>query len=114
MLQRHKILQWHKNPGNILQILSYTDLQKVPTLYVHSMTGLIRAHHLMPHLISDSPRLRSESDGSSNSSHSHTTSLKWGSDGELSDLDLQRILGLLSQVDPVAEALVAHRNDSAV
>jgi hypothetical protein len=40
-----------------------------------------------------------------------TTALKWGSDGELSDLDLQRILGLLSQVDPVAEALMAHRSD---
>jgi hypothetical protein len=25
------------------------------------------------------------------------TSLKWGNDGELSELDLQRILGLLSQ-----------------
>lgn len=40
-----------------------------------------------------------------------TTSLKWGSDGELSELDLQRILGLLSQADPVAEALMAHRDD---
>jgi hypothetical protein len=37
----------------------------------------------------------------------NSTALKWGSDGELSDLDLQRILGLLSQVDPVAEALLA-------
>jgi hypothetical protein len=36
----------------------------------------------------------------------NSTALKWGSDGELSDLDLQRILGLLSQVDPVAEALM--------
>ncbi len=36
----------------------------------------------------------------------NSTALKWGSDGELSDLDLQRILGLLSQVDPVARALV--------
>ncbi len=41
-----------------------------------------------------------------------TTSLKWGSDGELSELDLQRILGLLSQADPVAEALMAHRDDA--
>lgn len=40
------------------------------------------------------------------------TSLKWGSDGELSDLDLQRILALLSQADPVAEALVGNRCDS--
>ena len=39
------------------------------------------------------------------------TSLKWGSDGELSDLDLQRILNLLSQSDPVAEALVGNRYD---
>ena len=37
----------------------------------------------------------------------NSTALKWGSDGELSDLDLQRILGLLCQVDPVAEALMA-------
>ena len=36
----------------------------------------------------------------------NSTALKWRSDGELSDLDLQRILGLLSQVDPVARALV--------
>jgi hypothetical protein len=37
----------------------------------------------------------------------NSTALKWGDDGELSDLDLQRILRLLSQADPVAEALVA-------
>jgi hypothetical protein len=37
----------------------------------------------------------------------NSTSLKWGSDGELSDLDLQRILTLLSQVDPLAEALIS-------
>ncbi|MFM7734220.1 MAG: hypothetical protein ACKO6F_12335 [Cyanobium sp.] len=37
----------------------------------------------------------------------NSTSLKWGSDGELSDLDLQRILNLLSQADPVAEALIS-------
>jgi hypothetical protein len=41
------------------------------------------------------------------------TSLKWGNDGELSELDLQRILGLLSQVDPVAEALIESRSDVA-
>jgi hypothetical protein len=41
------------------------------------------------------------------------TSLKWGSDGELSELDLQRILGLLTQVDPVAEALMAPPNDAS-
>lgn len=35
------------------------------------------------------------------------TSLKWSSDGELSELDLKRILNLLSQADPVAEALMA-------
>ena len=39
----------------------------------------------------------------------NSTALKWGRDGELSDLDLQRILNLLSQVDPVAEALVSSR-----
>lgn len=43
----------------------------------------------------------------------HTTSLKWGSDGELSELDLQRILGLLSQADPVAEALIAHHESGS-
>ncbi len=40
------------------------------------------------------------------------TSLKWGRDGELSDLDLQRILSLLSQADPVAEALIAQSVES--
>jgi hypothetical protein len=43
----------------------------------------------------------------------NSTSLKWGSDGELSELDLQRILGLLSQVDPVAEALIEGRSEAA-
>lgn len=49
--------------------------------------------------------------------HSHTTdqqnstALKWGDDGELSDLDLQRILKLLSQADPVAEALISASQD---
>jgi hypothetical protein len=57
-----------------------------------------------------SPSIRSDS---TTSGELHTTSLKWGSDGELSELDLQRILGLLSQADPVAEALMAHRIDSA-
>ena len=36
----------------------------------------------------------------------NSTSLKWGEDGELSRLDLERILALISQSDPVAEALV--------
>ncbi|MBM5815137.1 MAG: hypothetical protein VKP63_10955 [Cyanobacteriota bacterium] len=36
----------------------------------------------------------------------NSTALKWGDDGELSELDLQRILRLLSEADPVAEALV--------
>lgn len=43
----------------------------------------------------------------------NSTSLKWGNDGELSELDLQRILGLLSQADPVAEALMADRPEAA-
>jgi hypothetical protein len=43
----------------------------------------------------------------------NSTALKWGNDGELSELDLQRILGLLSQADPVAEALIGHRSDAA-
>ena len=49
----------------------------------------------------------SESSSSFTTDQLNSTALKWGSDGELSDLDLQRILGLLSQVDPVAEALLA-------
>lgn len=44
----------------------------------------------------------------------NSTSLKWGQDGELSDLDLQRILGLLSQADPVAEALMSSPLDGSV
>jgi hypothetical protein len=44
----------------------------------------------------------------------NSTSLKWGQDGELSDLDLQRILGLLSQADPVAEALMSSSLDGSV
>ncbi len=43
----------------------------------------------------------------------NSTSLKWGNDGELSELDLQRILGLLSQADPVAEALMEGRSEAA-
>ncbi|MDM7953295.1 MAG: hypothetical protein QUV07_08800 [Cyanobium sp. CZS 25K] len=43
----------------------------------------------------------------------NSTSLKWGNDGELSELDLQRILGLLSQADPVAEALMESRSEAA-
>lgn len=42
----------------------------------------------------------------------NSTALKWGDNGELSDLDLQRILKLLSQVDPVAEALISSSEDS--
>jgi hypothetical protein len=36
----------------------------------------------------------------------NSTSLKWCRDGELSRLDFERILDLLVQSDPVAEALV--------
>jgi hypothetical protein len=43
----------------------------------------------------------------------NSTALKWGDDGELSQLDLQRILKLLSQVDPVAEALMAPPSDAS-
>lgn len=41
-----------------------------------------------------------------------TSSLKWRQDGELSELDLQRILTLLSQVDPVAGALIEPTRES--
>lgn len=41
----------------------------------------------------------------------NSTSLKWCQDGELSKLDLARILDLLSQADPVAEALISERCD---
>lgn len=43
----------------------------------------------------------------------NSTALKWSSDGELSPLDLRRILDLLSQVDPVAEALISDRRDAS-
>lgn len=42
----------------------------------------------------------------------NSTALKWGDNGELSELDLQRILKLLSQADPVAEALVSSSETS--
>lgn len=42
----------------------------------------------------------------------NSTALKWSENGELSPLDLDRILQLLSQADPVAEALVK-RSESA-
>lgn len=41
----------------------------------------------------------------------NSTALKWGSDGELSELDQQRILQLLCQADPVAESLISGLND---
>jgi hypothetical protein len=34
-----------------------------------------------------------------------STTLKWASDGELSALDLERILARLTAVDPAAQAL---------
>ncbi|MEB3352378.1 MAG: hypothetical protein VKM01_08660 [Cyanobacteriota bacterium] len=37
----------------------------------------------------------------------NSTALKWGDDGELSAPDLQRILQLLTQADPVAESLLS-------
>lgn len=40
-----------------------------------------------------------------------TCSLKWQQDGELSELDLHRIIALLTEVDPVAEALIAQSSD---
>jgi hypothetical protein len=40
-------------------------------------------------------------------SHPSCTALKWAEDGELSPLDLERILQLLSQADPVAQALLS-------
>ena len=36
----------------------------------------------------------------------NSTALKWGSDGELSELDFDRIMHLLTQSDPAAEALI--------
>ena len=44
----------------------------------------------------------------------NSTALKWGSDGELSELDLKRILGLLHQADPVAEGLLNQSSDTAI
>jgi hypothetical protein len=54
-----------------------------------------------------SESMRSASAPSRGTDQLNSTSLKWGSDGELSELDLQRILNLLSQADPVAEALIS-------
>jgi hypothetical protein len=39
------------------------------------------------------------------------TSLKWSSDGELTRQDLDQILSLLTQADPVAEALLGCSGD---
>lgn len=44
---------------------------------------------------------------SSRPTHPSCTALKWAEDGELSPLDLERILQLLSQADPVAQALLS-------
>lgn len=41
----------------------------------------------------------------------NSTCLKWGDDGELCELDLARIIDLLSRVDPLAEALVSDRSE---
>jgi hypothetical protein len=43
-----------------------------------------------------------------------STVLKWSSDGELSALDLQRLVDLLQQTDPVAEALLQHCHFNAL
>ncbi len=43
-----------------------------------------------------------------------STSLKWSEDGELSELDLTRILKMLSQADPVAESLIRDRFETEV
>lgn len=58
----------------------------------------------MTHTPGSSPRTASSS--TPRTDQLNGTSLKWSSDGELSELDLQRILSLLSQADPVAEALI--------
>jgi hypothetical protein len=58
-----------------------------------------------------SETMRSASAPSRSTDQLNSTSLKWGSDGELSELDLQRILNLLSQADPVAEALISPGSD---
>jgi hypothetical protein len=42
-----------------------------------------------------------------------STALKWGQDGELSELDRERILRRLVAVDPVAEALGSGRFNPA-
>jgi hypothetical protein len=43
-----------------------------------------------------------------------TCSLKWQQDGELSELDLHRIIDLLTQVDPVAEALISDHSEGCL
>ena len=58
-------------------------------------------------LIGDSNPPMSQSGSQRTTDPLNSTSLKWCQDGELSKLDLDRILELLVQSDPVAEALVA-------
>ena len=43
-----------------------------------------------------------------------STTLKWASDGELSALDLERILARLSAVDPAAHALASQGAGHAI
>lgn len=43
-----------------------------------------------------------------------STTLKWASDGELSALDLERILARLSAVDPAAHTLAGQGSDHAI
>lgn len=43
----------------------------------------------------------------------NSTALKWSSNGELSSLDLQRIVDLLTRVDPVAQALMVDRLEAS-
>lgn len=66
----------------------------------------------MTHLPGSTPKTTAPS-SSLRTDQLNGTSLKWGSDGELSDLDLQRILNLLTQADPVAEALIAQSCEAA-
>jgi hypothetical protein len=64
----------------------------------------------MTHLPGSTPQTAAQS-SAPRTDQLNGTSLKWGSDGELSELDLQRILSLLSQADPVAEALIGQSSD---
>ena len=68
----------------------------------------VRRVFLLIDVFVSSARARSAAHHGGVSRGSEHTALKWGRDGELSDLDLQRILERLEAVDPAADTLLSH------